>query len=354
MVDVPGSPLLLPMAARLPPSGEMETEMRVLVGDIGGTKTAVGVAETDGLAAEVKETRRYASVSFESLEEILSRFQEETGLSCRFGAFAVAGPVQGRRSETTNLPWRIDADALGQAFGFAEVGLLNDLEAVAWGIAALGSEDLAEIHGGDGDVAGKGNACVVAAGTGLGQAGLYWDGVRHHAFATEGGHADFAPADEREFALLRHLQRRFGRVSWERVVSGQGIANIHEFLLAWHQAEPPDWLRQAIEQGGDRAAIVAEAGAQRRCPLCAETMDVFMRLYGREAGNTALKLMALGGVFLGGGIAPKNLSLLRRAGFLEGFFDKGRMEPLMRRMPVRVILNPHTPLLGAARFVASR
>lgn len=326
--------------------------MRLLVGDIGGTKTALGVAETDGEQVEISDPKRYHSAEFETFERIVQRYLSETGVNCRFAAFAVAGPVNDRRSETTNLPWALDADAMEQSFGFAGVELLNDLEAVAWGVPVLESQDLAEIH--PGDALSRGNACVVAAGTGLGQAGLFWDGVCHHAFATEGGHTDFAPVDDLEFALLLHLKRRYGRVSWERLVSGPGIANIYEFLLTRHAATPPDWMRKAIDEGGDTAAAVAQAAADGRCPLCAETMDLFMRLYGREAGNVALKHMALGGVYLGGGIALKNLDYLRKGGFLEGFFDKGRMGSLMRRMPVRVILHPHTPLLGAARFMASQ
>ncbi len=193
---------------------------------------------------------------------------------------------------------------------------------------------------------------MVAAGTGLGEAGLYWDGNRHHAFATEGGHTDFAPTDDREFALLKHLQQRFGHVSWERVVSGMGIGNLYLFLAESHHAEHPAAVATALASDGDLAAAVAVEAAAG-CPLCAETMDLFALLYGREAGNMALKHMALGGVFLGGGIAPKNLDLLRNGGFMRGFLDKGRMRPLMQRMPVRVILEPRTPLFGAARFLLS-
>ncbi|MFD2111746.1 glucokinase [Thiorhodococcus fuscus] len=326
--------------------------MRLLVGDIGGTKTALGIAETDCEVVSVTEPRRYPSAAFDSLEQIIHRYRIETGVHCRFAAFAVAGPVQDRRCEATNLPWSLDADALEVAFGFAGVEFLNDLEAVAWGVSALRDTDLAELHPGEGE--GKGNACVVSAGTGLGQAGLFWDGFRHHAFATEGGHTDFAPADDLEFAMLRYLKMRFGRVSWERVVSGPGIANIYEFLLRYHDCESPVWLRRAIDEGGDTAAVVAQAAAIERCPICVEAMHLFLRLYGREAGNAALKHMALGGVYLGGGIPLKNLALLRQGGFLEGFFDKGRMGCLMRRMPVRVILQPLTPLFGAARFMASQ
>ena len=333
--------------------------MRVLVGDIGGTKTGLGVAETDGTRVTLSEVRRYPSADFDSLESIVIQYLEETGQTpdqhCPWGAFAVAGPVQGRRSKTTNLPWEIDADLIEHILGFRRVGLLNDLEAVAWGVAALGPDDLAEIHPGgepdDPDAPRVGNACVMAAGTGLGQAGLFWDGAHHRPFATEGGHADFGAADERELALLQHLQERFGHVSWERVVSGMGIANIYGFMLRWRRSVTPDWLAEEIARG-DLSAAVASAAAGGRCAVCVETMELFFRLFGREAGNMGLKQMALGGVYLGGGIAPKNLDALRRSQFLDGFFSKGRMEPLMRRMPVRVILRGDTPLLGAALFMA--
>jgi glucokinase len=324
-----------------------ETQMRLLVGDIGGTKTGLAMAEVDGDTVAVERARRYPSQDFGNLVDIVRRYLDETGARCDVGSFAIAGPVVAGRSRTTNLPWTVDAAAVAQGLGFRRVHLLNDLEAVAWGVAALGPDDLAEIQAGAPDATG--NACVVAAGTGLGEAGLYWDGASHHAFATEGGHADFSPADEREFALLSHLQRQIGRVSWERVVSGMGIGNLYEFLAAWHEAEHPPAVAAALAQAGDLPAAVAQAAAAGSS-VCIETMELFAVLYGREAGNMALKLMALGGVYLGGGIAPKNLDLLRAGGFLAGFLNKGRMQGLMERMPVRVILNQDAPLLGAARF----
>ncbi len=325
--------------------------MRVLVGDIGGTKTGLAVAEVDGDAVALSAEARYPSGDFGTLAEIVRRYLDETGVVCDMGSFAIAGPVVDGRSKTTNLPWDVDADELAQALGLGRVCLLNDLEAVAWGVAALGDGDLAEIQAG---TAGepRGNACVVAPGTGLGEAGLYWDGAGHRAFATEGGHTDFAPTDQREFALLQHLQGRFGRVSWERVVSGMGIGNIYAFLADFHRAEHPPAVAAALAGDGDLAAAVAEGAVSSGCPVCAEAMDLFALLCGREAGNTALKLMALGGVYIGGGIAPKNLDLLRAGGFLQGFLDKGRMRTLMERMPVQVILNQQAPLLGAARFAA--
>ncbi|MEA3273884.1 MAG: glucokinase [Pseudomonadota bacterium] len=323
--------------------------MRVLAGDIGGTKTSLAVAEAAGDLVRLEEERRYPSRNFASLEDIVRRFVEETGVDCPLAAFAVAGPVQQDRSRTTNLPWELDGRSLETLLGLRRVRLLNDLEAAAWGIPALGAEDLEVLN--PGAQGAEGNACVVAAGTGLGEAGLYWDGTGHHPFATEGGHTDFAPSDELELELFRHLQGRYGRVSWERVVSGMGIANIYGFLAEWRRVETPNGLAQAL-QAGDAGAAIAAAAADGSCPVCVETMELFLKLYGREAGNMALKHMALGGVYLGGGIAPKNLDLLRGPAFLQAFFDKGRMEALMRRMPVKVILEQRAPLYGAARFMA--
>ena len=321
--------------------------MGVLVGDVGGTKTVLALAERAQGSFHLDRELRLSSGDFASLEALVRHYLAETGLTSDRAAFAVAGPVRDGHSEITNLPWIIDSRRLGAAFGWRDVGLLNDLEAVAWGIPALGPEDLAVLH--PGEEGAQGNACVIAAGTGLGQAGLFWDGQRHHPFATEGGHGDFAPATAQEDALLGWLRQRHGHVSWERLVSGLGLRNIYEFLLSQGGLGPGG---SALEEAGDDlGAAIAAGAATGTCPLCVATMTLFVRLYGREAGNLALKHLALGGVYLGGGIAPKNLDLLRGPDFLAAFLDKGRMAPLLRRMPVKVILNPHTPLFGAARFL---
>ncbi len=324
--------------------------MRVLVGDIGGTKTVLAVAECRGDRIQVTSSRRFASGEHASLEAIARAYLEEGHSDLDGAALAVAGPVVAGRSETTNLPWVLDSGDLARGLGLPTVRLLNDLEAVAWGVPALAQDDFAVLH--PGEDSATGNACVVAAGTGLGQAGMYWDGERHHPFATEGGHSDFAPSDAHEMALFEHLRARFGHVSWERLVSGQGIVLIHDFLTSAAGDPVPDWLQQAMRDG-DPAAAIAQAADKGRCAHCAQTMALFLRLYGREAGNMALKQMALGGVYLGGGIAPKHLAALRSGPFLEAFFDKGRMRPLMRRMPVKVILAPEAPLYGAARYLAA-
>lgn len=325
--------------------------MQVLVGDIGGTKTVLAVAEADAGTVRLRDEQRYVSRDFSSLSEVIGRFLRQTGATCKTAAFAVAGPVHGDHSEVTNLSWDLDSRGLEQSLGLHRACLLNDLEAVAWGIAALNPEDFEVLHPGEPNAAG--NACIIAAGTGLGEAGMYWDGSLHRPFATEGGHTDFAPRDDLELALLRSLQGRFGHVSWERLVSGMGIVSIYRFLLEWRSAENSHALEEAMAAGDESAAIAAGA-SDGSCPICAETMQLVTDLYGREAGNLALKHMALGGVYLGGGIAPKNLDLLRRGPFLEAFFDKGRMEVLMRRMPIKVILEQRAPLFGAARFLVER
>ncbi len=322
--------------------------MQILVGDIGGTKCVLALAETDDGGVRLTAERRYGSRDFASLKDLVALHLDATGRAITTAAFAVAGPVQDDRSSITNLPWDLDARHLEATLGLPRVRLLNDLEAVAWGIAALGPEDFEVLHPGAPGAAG--NACVVAPGTGLGEAGMHWDGNRHLPFATEGGHTDFSPTNDLELALHRQLAERHGHVSWERVVSGMGIVDIYRFLLDWRGARPTAAFEEALG-AGDEAAAIARVAAAGACPVCVETMELFMDLFGREAGNLALKQMATGGVYLGGGIAPKNLELLRRGPFLRAFFDKGRMADLMRRMPVRVILEQQVPLLGVARFM---
>ncbi|VAW79242.1 Glucokinase, partial [hydrothermal vent metagenome] len=197
-----------------------------------------------------------------------------------------------------------------------------------------------------------GNASIISAGTGLGQAGLYWNGERHRPFASEGGHADFAPNADIEIALLQYLKQRYSHVSWERVVSGMGLVNIYAFLCDYRGVETPAWLVEVMNTG-DQAAAISKAAQDNRCPVCSETLDLFVYLYGVEAGNHALKIMSTAGVYLGGGIAPKNLDRFGEMTFLRGFYAKGRMEPLMRNMPVKVILNDCTALYGPAVFAGT-
>jgi len=320
---------------------------RVLAGDVGGTKTSLAIIEVDGKHLEVLAQEHYPSADYASLGEVISAFMAARNRDCDCAGFGVAGPVRDGRCETTNLPWQIDSRTLADALGLRHVWLLNDLEANAWGISVLQPGDFHTLSSGAMDA--HGNASIIAAGTGLGQAGLFWDGTRHRPFSSEGGHTDFAPGTELEISLLHYLQQRYDHVSWERVVSGMGLVSVHEFLGEYRQIATPGWLREEMRDG-DSAAAITRAARADRCPVCRETLDLFIRLYGVEAGNHALKIMATGGVYLGGGIAPRIVDELKRGGFLRSFHAKGRMEPLMRSMPVRVILNADTALYGAAVY----
>lgn len=321
-----------------------------LVGDLGGTKTRLALAEVEGTHVVIRREISYVSQGYAAFETLLGEFLA-LGERVADAAFGIAGPVQGEVAQTTNLPWRIDAAALRRQFGFSQCHLLNDLEATAWGLPALGAQDLLTVQTGAADAVG--NRAVIAAGTGLGEAGLYWDGAAHRPFATEGGHATFAPRDARELALLHFLQQQHEHVSWERVVSGMGLRDLYDFLLAYRGATTPAWLADEIRVG-DKAAAVSAAALAGKDEVCVETLHLFVELYGAEAGNLALKMMSRGGLFVGGGIAPKILPLLQDGTFLGAFLDKGRMQPLLAAMPVKVILNDRAALYGPALFAAQK
>ena len=322
--------------------------VRVLSGDIGGTKTRLAVIIVDGTKLHTEREQSYSSRDYAEFGELLGDFLQHADVP-EHAAFGIAGPVQGRVAQTTNLPWRIDADALQKDWGIASCALLNDLEATACGLPALGNADLLTLHEGAPNAAG--NAAVIAAGTGLGEAGLYWDGHQYNPYATEGGHTSFSPGDEREVALLRHLQQEHGHVSWERIVSGPGLVSLHEFHCLYRGTPVPDWLRHEMQEG-DASAAIAKAALSERDELCSETLDWFVHLYGAEAGNLALKSMSRGGLYLGGGIAPKILPRLQNGRFLASFLNKGRMRPLLEAMPVKVILNDRAALYGPALYAS--
>ena len=322
----------------------------ILAGDIGGTKTRLALfAPGPGRSDPVSE-RTYSSQEYPGLEVIAREFVRATGAAIESACFGVAGPVKEGRSSTTNLAWVVDARNLARDLRLPRVALLNDLEASAFGLEALRTDEVVVLQ--EGIPGAAGNQALIAAGTGLGEAALYWDGRRHRVFATEGGHAGFAPADETQIELLRYLVRRFEPVSWERVLSGPGLVNIYAFLRDSGRGEEPSWLADEIS-AGEPAAVISAAALSGRSALCSEALDLFVALYGAESGNLALKIMATGGVFIGGGIAPKILARLRGPGFVRAFVAKGRMRPLLEAMPARVILNDRLALLGAARYAAS-
>jgi glucokinase len=316
----------------------------ILAGDIGGTKTILALFETSGRGKpQVEET--FPSRDHKTFDEVVETFVSRHRPTVDLACVGVAGPVKNGRCEATNLPWVVDAGDLARHLGISQAWLLNDLEAYAHGIAVLGPEDVFELNAGATDT--PGNRGVIAAGTGLGEAGLFWDGRGWQPFATEGGHSDFAPADELEIELLSFLLKQFERVSWERLVSGMGLVNIYRFFKETGREEEPTWLAEAM-RAGDPGAVIAQQARDGRSRLCAAALDLFLALYGAEAGNLALKTMATGGLYVGGGIAPKNVERLKESAFLRRFTAKGRMRPLLEAMPVRVIMNEKTGLLGAA------
>ena len=302
--------------------------------------------------ANLRQVREqsFPSQSYATFEQILTEFQlEPTAGPLLAACFGVAGMVVSGRSHTTNLPWQLEERALEKQLGIPRVKLLNDLEAAAYGMLHIGAEEQSVLQQG---ATGQreGNIALIAAGTGLGEAMLYWDGERFHPIASEGGHADFGPASPVEVELLQYLSENFqGHVSWERVLSGPGLTNIYTFLRDTGRfAEAPD-LAERLKVG-DPNHWISEAGMAGTDPLSAATLALFCSIYGSEAGNLALRSVALGGVFVGGGIAPKILTALRRGEFLKAFSAKGRFREFLQRLDVRVALNPKAPLLGAAYY----
>lgn len=321
----------------------------ILAGDIGGTKTRLALFEEKGSELRVHAEEVYRSRDHASLEEIIERFRaEHREADVEAACFGVAGPVIEGRARTTNLPWELEEESLARASGAPHAKLLNDLEAAAYGMLVLTPEERFVLHPGAGRRR-SGNIAVIAAGTGLGEAMLIWDGRRHLPVATEGGHADFAPRNELEIELLRFLQKELGRVSAERVVSGPGLHGIYRFLRSRSRTPEPEWLSQRL-RADDPSAAISQVALEGKDPVCGEALDLFATLYGAEAGNMALRCLAVGGVFVGGGIAPKILPALRRGSFVEAFRDKGRFAELLDGIEVTVALNPRAPLLGAAHY----
>jgi glucokinase len=317
----------------------------ILAGDIGGTNARLALFDVRNGQFQLVSATVFPSRHYSGLDQIVTEFVKTSGVQPSQACFGIAGPVTHGRVETSNLPWVIEARRLADELKIHQALLINDLEATGWGIGALTADDLVSLN----QVTGSGgNQALIAAGTGLGEAGLCWDGARHHVFASEGGHCDFAPLNDLEIELLRYLEARYGHVSYERILSGPGLVNVFEFLRETGRGKVPDWLSEEMKKM-DPAAAISSAAMDGKCSMSEQAMDIFVSVFGAEAGNLGLKVKATGGVFLAGGIAPKILPKLATRLFLESFLNKGRLRHLMEVMPVKVITNDKLALLGAAR-----
>jgi glucokinase len=321
----------------------------ILAADIGGTKSRLAAFELDGNRLRVVVEKVYPSQEHAGLAEIVADFVKTEGIPVRSACFGVAGPVRKGRCNFSNLSWTIDAAELAGQLRLKSVGLINDLEALAFGLDALESKDFVTISEGASDA--EGNIAVVSAGSGLGEAGLYWDGFRHHPFACEGGHTEFAPKNDVEVALLQYLMKKYGHqhVSYERILSGPGVQNIYEFLRDTGLEEEPGWLKDELAASKDLPAAISQLGLAGKAAICDRTLSIFVSVFGSEAGNCALKFMATGGVYVAG-IAGKIIPKMTSSMFMDPFLDKGRMRSLVEAASVKIVLNEDAGLLGAARF----
>jgi glucokinase len=319
----------------------------ILAGDIGGTRARLALYAPKGkkpLRQQVFESR-----AFPSLEAVLRVFLGLRPPKIAAATFGIAGPVVNNRATATNLPWQIDGRTIARKLGIKKVTLINDLVALALGAHTVSKSKLVVIQG-DAPPRKKGaNVAVIAAGTGLGEAALIWDGARFVPLGTEGGHTDFAPRDDLEMDLLRWLKKKVGgRVSYERILSGAGLGNVYDFLREAKGAEEPREVSDAIARAADRNAEISASGLAGKSEASARAVELFATIYGAEAGNLALKMLATGGVYVAGGVAAFMAPVLVKSGFVRAFTDKGRFAPVMQKMPVAIVKDPYIGLAGSA------
>lgn len=319
-----------------------------LAGDIGGTNTRVAFFEGDPDHLKIAAIKVYPSGGHAGPEEILRVFLDEFKQPIDSACFGIAGPIRDGRVETPNLPWVVESTRMASVIGIDSVKLINDLEANAHGIALLQDSDLVTLA--VGSPSATGNRGLISAGTGLGMAGILNEPAGYHPFASEGGHVDFGPRNPLEIELLEYLLKKHDHVSWERVLSGPGLFNIYEFLRDTGKADEPVWLAGQVASEG--TAAVSRAGLEASAPIAVQAVDMFCAIYGAAAGNLALTVVATNGLFIGGGIAPRLLKKLQEATFMKAFLAKGRVASLLATIPVRVITNDKTALMGAGRCAA--
>ena len=318
---------------------------RVIAADVGGTKTQLALFQMIENELTIIKEVIYPSQEYPSFGRIVKDFQK-SGVLADTLSIGFAGPVLKNSAKATNLTWMIDAEILREEVGIDQVYILNDLEASAFGLAALNENDFITIHKGNSER--EGNAAIIAPGTGLGEAGLFWDGSQLYPFATEGGHTDFGTRKEIDIALFKYLHKKYGHVSWERVVSGMGIFELYKFLLQYRKTKELPWMMEKI--ASENAAAAISFGAKNGCPISEETFSLFWRYLAEESANLALKLKATGGLFIAGGIAPKNMDVFNQQVFLDYFYEAGRLRPMLQEIPIHIVLNQETALLGAALY----
>ena len=323
----------------------------ILAGDVGGTKVHLALYDfTDGKLKYTTD-KQYPAKNYSGLEEIVKEFLGTNKVTA--ACFGVPGPVRAGRLRLTNLPWTLDSSELSASLGIQHVFLINDLEANGYGVAELSAEQIYTLS--DGDAGQIGNRALIAAGTGLGEGILAWNGRMHVPYPSEGGHTDFGPRNEEEIELLRFLQRKYnGRVSYERVVSGMGLTNVYEFLRDDRGMEEPKWLADEIAAVHDPNSVITQMALSAKSEICSKALDMVVSVYGAEAGNLALKVLSVGGLYVGGGIAPRILEKLKDGTFMKAFTDKGRLSQLLINMPVHIILDSRAALLGAAAYAEAR
>ncbi|MFV0337910.1 MAG: glucokinase [Chthoniobacterales bacterium] len=324
----------------------------ILAGDIGGTKTNLALFDLKAVQKghfKILKNKRYPSGEFPSLLAILNEFLDGKTDEILAAGFGIAGPVEDGKVNPSNITWAVDSREIAEKLDLQSVALLNDLAANAYGISTLGAKDFETVQ--KGNPAAKGNCCIVSPGTGLGEAGLFWNGKAHDVWASEGGHSNFAPRNDLEIDLLQHLMKQFGHVSYERVASGIGIENIYRFLHDTGRGKELPEVAAAMQKES-AGVVISRFDQAGTCPMCSQTLDIFTSCLGAECGNMALKSFATGGVYLGGGIPAKLIKRMKSAAFLHAFNEKGRMRSIMQEMPIKIILNDNAALFGAAKQAA--
>lgn len=326
----------------------------LLAGDVGGTKTRLAVFSPDGDFKQPLVQAIFQSGKYATLESLVQEFLAQHSYSIERACFGVAGPVIAGSATITNLPWQLEEQLIAETLHIPSVCLLNDLSAMATAVPFLDAKDIYTLN--EGEPVPHGTLALIAAGTGLGEAFLMWNGSHYQPFPSEGGHADFAPRDEQQINILRYLHTHLEHVSYEQVCSGRGLPNLYNALKHTEPSlEEPEWLAQQLFDAPDKTPIISNAALdqQRPCELCVATLTTFACILGAEAGNLALKVLATGGVYIGGGVPPRTLSFLQTERFMQAFRQKGRLSSLLATMPIHVILNSNVGLIGAARHAFS-